>query len=153
MDGKRVIVGILFFLTLSVCAWANPTSFAPQITLGIIIALAYEALLLSCLFGLVNFRFLALSIVWLSITYLTFLAFRAVFGALYAITDSLCSVFAGEITVILTEAKIIQWLSRLPLLDFNDLGRPLRFIKALGYSTAINIGSILAGMILKVPLK
>jgi hypothetical protein len=153
MDGKRVILGVLLFLNISVCAWANPTSFAPQITLGVMIALAYEALLLSCLFGLVNFRFLALSIVWLSITYLTFLAFRTVFGSLYKITDSFYSVFVGEITVILAEAKIIQWLSRLPILDFNDLNRPLRFIKALGYSTVINIGSILAGMNLNLPLQ
>lgn len=148
MDRKGMILRGWLFLVFSACAWANPVSFGSRISTGVVIALTYEAFLLVCLFGRINFRFLYLSIVWLGITYLTFLAFRSVFGSLYEKTDSYYPIWIGETAVILTEAKLIQWLSRLSFLDFNDTGRPLRFIKALGYSTVINIGSILAGFLL-----
>lgn len=149
MDRKGTILRGWLFLVFSACAWANPVSFGSKIGTGVVIALAYEAFLLGCLFGRINFRVLYLSTVWLGITYLTYLAFRYVFGSLYEIADSIYPIWIGELAVILTEAKLIQWLSRLSFLDFNDTGRPLRFIKALGYSTLINIGSIIAGFLLR----
>lgn len=148
MDKKGILLGVCFLLVLTNSASANPITAGPPISLVLLSILAFEGFLLSCLLGLVNFRFLAFSILWLAVTYVTFLVFRSIFMTLCEITDSSCPVWIGEIVVILAEAKLIELLSRISIFDFHDTGRPLHFMKAFGYSAVINVGSILAGLLI-----
>ena len=147
MDRKGIILGVLLFFLLSGSVPANPIDVQSRISSVVIGILLLEAFMLACIFGLVTLRSVFLVLIWLGITFSTFVIFRTVFGSLYQVTGSWFLIVLGEVFVILIEAKAIQVLSRLM---FSKIGYrwPLNFAESLGYSTLINIGSIAAGFLL-----